>query len=81
MSALVPCPHCGPRPMAEFRYGGEAGAPRPLPADDDATLATRLYDADNPKGPADEWWQHGAGCRTWFVLRRDTTSDRPEGGA
>jgi sarcosine oxidase subunit delta len=23
-------------------------------------------------GPHDEWWTHSAGCRQWFVVRRDT---------
>ncbi len=78
MSVLLPCPHCGLRPVNEFRYGGEADALRPQPGDEDSVLAGRLYDAENPKGLAAEWWQHGVGCRSWFVLRRDTASDRVE---
>ena len=27
---------------------------------------------DNPAGPHDELWFHGAGCRQWFRVQRDT---------
>ena len=84
---LLPCPHCGRRPVAEFRYGGEdsLGRPRgdePLDgaASDGATLADRFYGFDNPKGVSPEWWQHVVGCRAWFRLTRDTATDRVLGG-
>lgn len=75
---LLPCPHCGRRPVTEFRYGGENGMGRPRGEEmlDAAALEDRLYALDNPKGPSHEWWQHVAGCRAWFALTRDTTSDR-----
>ena len=79
---LLPCPHCGRRPVAEFRYGGEDGLGRPrndMVLDGDA-LADRLYGFDNPKGVSPEWWQHVAGCRAWFRLTRDTATDRVLGG-
>jgi sarcosine oxidase subunit delta len=80
MSLLIPCPHCGRRPVQEFRYGGEATARRPTAGDAEA-LATLLYDSDNARGSASEWWQHAAACRTWFVLTRDTARDTiPEAG-
>ena len=72
---LIPCPHCGARPVQEFRYGGEAQARRPTAADGGDALAAVLYEADNPRGAAAEWWQHAAGCRTWFVATRDTMRD------
>ncbi|WP_460958861.1 sarcosine oxidase subunit delta [Parasphingorhabdus pacifica] len=25
------------------------------------------------QGALTEWWNHQAGCRCWFTLRRDTT--------
>lgn len=77
MSALLPCPHCGLRPIQEFRYAAEATSARPDPdaALDDAALASWLYESDNPRGTATEWWQHAAACRTWFVLERDTLRD------
>ncbi len=75
---LLCCPHCGRRPVAEFRYGGENGMGRPNGDEvlDAAMLADRLYAFDNPKGPSREWWQHVAGCRAWFALFRDTATDR-----
>lgn len=77
MSALFPCPHCGSRPVNEFRYAAEAPFARPAADEtlDADGLADRLYNADNPRGPTREWWQHVVGCRTWFVLERDTSRD------
>ena len=31
-----------------------------------------VYLRQNPAGPNDELWFHGAGCRQWFRVRRDT---------
>lgn len=77
MSALISCPHCGIRPLNEFRYGCEAPIARPAPSSayDDDALADVLFNADNPRGPAREWWHHIIGCRMWFVLKRDTMRD------
>jgi sarcosine oxidase, subunit delta len=74
---LVPCPWCGPRDETEFRYGGSAGVAYPADPDavDDATWAEYLFMRDNPKGPFDERWCHVAGCRRWFVARRDTLTN------
>ena len=75
---IIPCPHCGPRPEIEFRYGGEAHIARPArPADldDDAWLAF-LYLRDNPKGLHFERWRHIHGCGRFFNCARDTVSDR-----
>ncbi|CAN5685954.1 sarcosine oxidase subunit delta [soil metagenome] len=72
---LLPCPHCGPRNVQEFRYAGETG-PRP-----DPNLATPeewrdyLYMVDNPAGWTTEKWFHGAGCRRYFVVERDTVTN------
>ena len=78
---LIECPWCGPRAQTEFSYGGDATVARP--ADPQAvSLATCLdyvYLRDNPCGPHTEWWQHGAGCRRWFKVRRDTLTHRIEG--
>jgi len=73
---LIPCPWCGPRDEAEFRYGGEAHIVRPPEPDalDDAAWAGYLYMRANPKGALAERWVHSAGCRRWFNLLRDTAS-------
>jgi len=69
---LIPCPWCGARAQSEFSYGGDATLERPAPdARVDAWTAF-VYQRDNPAGPHDELWFHGAGCRQWFRVRRDT---------
>ena len=77
MSTLIPCPHCGDRPVQEFRYGSEAPASRPQTDSsiDPVSLSSLLYDSVNPKGLASEWWHHTAGCRLWFAIQRDTATD------
>ncbi len=88
---LIPCPWCGPRNQIEFTYGGDATVTRPAPDAPEAAWVDYVYLRDNPSGPHDELWYHGAGCRAWFAVRRDTRThailesrpmDRPlEGGA
>ncbi|HET6566153.1 MAG TPA: sarcosine oxidase subunit delta [Xanthomonadales bacterium] len=69
----IPCPHCGLRDLAEFRYGGEAGVVRPAEpaACSDEEWANYLYFRNNHKGLQQERWVHIHGCRQWFELRRD----------
>jgi sarcosine oxidase subunit delta len=69
---LIPCPWCGPRSQVEFTYGGDATPRRPAPDASEAAWAEYVYLRDNPCGPHDELWYHGAGCRSWFRVRRDT---------
>lgn len=68
------CPHCGPRDVTEFTYGGDATLRRPREPDalSDEQWAQYVYLRDNPRGAHDELWQHTAGCRRWIALRRDT---------
>ena len=75
---LIPCPWCGPRDEVEFHYGGEAHIARPEHPDalDDVAWADYLYMRADPKGALAERWVHGAGCRRWFNLVRDTVSHR-----
>lgn len=83
----LPCPWCGPRNVTEFRHVGES-TPRPDPA---ATTPQEwrcyLYTRRNPRGRVLETWYHGAGCRRYFRLERDTVSNetwpvsREPGGA
>jgi heterotetrameric sarcosine oxidase delta subunit len=74
---LIPCPWCGPRDESEFHYGGAAGVAYPAdPAGlSDAEWARYLFFRDNPKGPFEERWSHGAGCRRWFTMVRDTVTN------
>lgn len=72
---LIVCPHCGPRNSDEFSFHGEMSL-RPSP---DATTSSEwrqyLYMKDNVAGPETEQWFHGAGCRRFLVVERDTTSN------
>ncbi|MGI9623371.1 MAG: sarcosine oxidase subunit delta [Acidimicrobiales bacterium] len=72
---LVPCPNCGPRNASDLHYVGEA-TPRPDP--NSATpeeWRAYLYLEDNPAGLLRETWYCRSGCRRYFVLERDTTSN------
>jgi heterotetrameric sarcosine oxidase delta subunit len=71
----LPCPWCGPRDAAEFRYVGES-RPRPDPAT--ATVEEwrrHLYLRDNTAAPRAESWYHRMGCRQYLVVVRDPTTD------
>ena len=75
MSLLVPCPNCGLREFTEFSYGGETNA-RPAPGTAPEALADYLFVRRNAAGEQQEWWYHRSGCRSWFLARRDTVSNR-----
>ena len=69
----IPCPFCGPRGNEEFTYLGDASVRRPAPSADDATAFHEyVYLRDNPSGPHQELWYHGAGCHKWLVVTRNT---------
>jgi heterotetrameric sarcosine oxidase delta subunit len=78
---LIPCPWCGPRAQVEFTYGGDATVRRPGPDAPEAAWVEYVYVRDNPAGPHHEWWLHGAGCRRWFRVRRDTRTHEILGSA
>ena len=72
---VLPCPWCDDRDASEFRYAGEVLA-RPDPAT--ATPAQwrgYLYLRGNQRGWVTERWYHGAGCRRYLVVERDTGTD------
>jgi sarcosine oxidase, subunit delta len=74
----ITCPFCGPREETEFAYGGEASIARPKDplSLSDADWAEYLFMRRNPRGILAELWCHTAGCRRWFVVRRDTVSNK-----
>ncbi len=77
----LPCPWCGPRNVAEFRYAGEPAA-RPDPGTaDPRQWRAYLYLRRNACGDVEETWYHSAGCRKYVRVRRDTLSNeaRPVG--
>ncbi|MGL3210600.1 sarcosine oxidase subunit delta [Bradyrhizobium sp. BR 1433] len=69
----IPCPYCGVRDVQEFTYLGDASPRRPngLSATE-AAMFDYVYLRENPRGLHKEFWYHGAGCRAWLVVRRDT---------
>lgn len=71
----IPCPWCGPRDEDEFSYGGEADLARPAPSASDREWTGYLFMRKNPKGRHRERWNHAFGCRQWFTLVRDTTTN------
>ena len=73
MKILV-CPLNGPRPVAEFAYGGEI---RPSPDPDtcsDAECSSYVFNRSGSPGEKYEWWCHIA-SGYWFVVLRDTVLD------
>ena len=68
---LIPCPHCGIRPVEEFTFLGDANVQRPQNLDDPNWHAY-VYERDNPRGKIDEFAHHSGGCRAWLVVSRDT---------
>jgi heterotetrameric sarcosine oxidase delta subunit len=73
----IACPWCGVRDETEFAYGGEAHIALPADAQSlsDAAWADYLYLRTNPKGRHCERWLHAHGCRRWFNVMRDTTTE------
>ena len=73
---LLPCPNCGPRNVAEFRFGGEANARPKQPAEiSDDAWADFIYMRANKAGLQTEWWYHRAGCGLWFLAERHTKTN------
>lgn len=70
----ITCPCCGERGLEEFTYLGDANAKRPRGGGGEATdeWVAYVYLRDNPAGPHHELWYHGAGCRSWLMVTRDT---------
>lgn len=73
---IVTCPHCGPRPVEEFRFGGEIPAPPEHLVDPFERDLDQVWMFTNADGPQVERWFHDAGCHRWSTHRRDTRVDR-----
>ncbi len=61
MSFLLNCPNCGPRDVAEFRYGGQI-------------LPSPPTGANLPEVQHERWY-HRHGCRLWLTARRDVRTN------
>ena len=75
---LIPCPWCGERDESEFYHGGEAHIIRPTNPDKltDTEWADYLFMETNTKGVYFERWVHRYGCKKWFNLARDTSTNQ-----
>ena len=71
----IKCPLCGDRDSREFtNKGHETYLDRPT---DDAWSPAwdkYLHLRDNPAGVTRDLWYHHAGCTSWLVVERDTTT-------
>ena len=72
---LIVCPHCGPRNSNEFSFLGERSARPDVATTTPAEWRRYLYMKSNPAGRQDERWFHGAGCRRFLDITRDTTTN------
>lgn len=73
---LVPCPNCGPRNASDLGYLGEI-VPRPQPTEVvPESWRDYLYMRDNPASWVTERWYCRAGCRRYFSVERDTSTNR-----
>ena len=66
MSFLITCPHCGPRSVYEYRFGGEVKV-RQTPGAPDADWFHYTYTKTNSAGLQKEWWYHRSGCKPRIV--------------
>jgi heterotetrameric sarcosine oxidase delta subunit len=73
----IRCRWCGERDETEFSYGAEAGVAYPADpsALSDADWSAFVFVRANPKGPLLERWVHTQGCRRWFEVVRDTSTN------
>jgi sarcosine oxidase subunit delta len=74
MSFVLTCPHCGPREVTDFGFGGELN-PRPKSAPSLRELGEYNYFRRNVAGVQQEWWLHRSGCGEWFIAERNTLTN------
>ena len=75
MAFQISCPNCGLRPVWELHYGGPVPE-RKAEAPDPSRWAAELYEKPNIAGEQVEWWYHRSGCKSWFIVRRDTRTNQ-----
>ena len=74
---IIKCPYCGERDQSEFTNGGEAHVERPKNPESisDEKWGEYVFFRSNPKGIFHERWVHSHGCRKWFNVVRNTSTD------
>ena len=78
---LIPCPHCGTRPVEEFTFLGDASVTRPTTNDPSSMEQwfDYVYLRNNPRGRFEEFAHHSGGCRAWLVVTRNTETHEVHG--
>jgi len=75
----INCPLCGERDRREFYYMGAADfLNRPAEGDVDA-IHKYLHIRENPTGITKDLWHHEAGCSSWLVVERNTSTHEIHG--
>ena len=72
---FIKCPYCQEkREEEEFTYSDEAFLVRPLQPEalSDEEWGEYLFARKNTKGSSYERWTHTAGCRKFFIMKRNT---------
>jgi sarcosine oxidase subunit delta len=72
---LLACPIHGPRPIAEFAFGGELRAMPDPDRSSDEVWADYVWNRNGAAAIKREWWFHTPSA-TWFIAERDTASDQ-----
>ncbi len=71
----IECPLCGSRDRREFYYRGEAvGLHRPAPDAGAEAWQDFVHLRENTAGWREELWLHAAGCSSWLIVERHTTT-------
>lgn len=71
---IIRCPLNGPRPVAEFAYGGEVRSMPDPGSCSDAEWTDHVFNRSSVPGVKREWWCHIA-SGYWFIVDRDTVRD------
>jgi heterotetrameric sarcosine oxidase delta subunit len=71
----IPCPHCGPRNVSEFRHVGERRARPDVRTATPGQWRVYLYEQDNVAGWSAESWYHSFGCRRFVAVERHTVTN------
>ncbi len=71
---IIYCPVNGPRPLQEFRFGGEVRLMPDPDGSSDEQWADYVFNRSGEPGIKREWWYHIA-SGTWFVAERNTVTD------
>lgn len=70
----ITCPLCGERDRREFYYMGASDyLNRPAEGDVEG-IHQYLHIRENPTGVTRDLWHHEAGCSSWLVVERNTTT-------